>query len=153
MKLPESPYAFFRSLERFVREVDRLAIVRLKKQEPHRRGIHTLLAQIARRQKVSVPLRHLRPAHIEEFPVHPVTRERLTRRASLGARGIPQCARDEDVEAARKLSDGARSARAGRRCRSGTAAVFSDALSPTGRLHGRSARGCERRRTETRGVS
>src|SRR2546426_8054751 len=48
-----------RGLERLVREIHRLAIVRLKEQQSHCRRIHALLAQIARREKVSVPLRHL----------------------------------------------------------------------------------------------
>jgi len=59
-----------------------LAIVRLKKEQPHRGGIDTLFAQIARGEKVSMALRHLRAAHIEKLAVHPMPRERLARRAS-----------------------------------------------------------------------
>src|SRR2546427_8668851 len=58
-----------RRRERFVGEVERLAVMRLPEQQPHRRGVHALLAQIARREKIPEPLRHLRAAHVQELAV------------------------------------------------------------------------------------
>src|SRR5580765_4738542 len=51
--------------------------MRLPEEEPHRRGVHALIAQIARGEKIPEPLRHLRAAHVGELAVQPETRERL----------------------------------------------------------------------------
>src|SRR3989442_15540395 len=53
-------------------------------------------------------------------------------RAPLGAWRIPERARHQDVEAARKLSHRPRSARAGRGCGGSAVVVLSNALSPNG---------------------
>src|SRR5439155_1046408 len=99
MKFAKPPHALLRGLERLVREIHRLAIVRLKKQEPHCRRIHALLAQIARREKVSVPLRHLGAAHVQEFAVYPMARERPARR-SFGLRDFVFVMRKNQIDPA-----------------------------------------------------
>src|SRR6266487_1246863 len=58
-----------------------------------------MLAQIARGEKVAVAFRHLGAAHVEEFPVHPVPRERPARRA-LGLRDFIYMVRKNQIDAA-----------------------------------------------------
>src|SRR2546430_16444533 len=67
VELPQPLHARTRGRERVVGEIQRLAIMRLPEEEPHRRGVHALIAQIARREKIPEPLRHLRAAHVEEL--------------------------------------------------------------------------------------
>src|SRR2546426_12376924 len=52
----------------------------LPEQKPHRRGVHALLAQVARGKEVAEPFRHLAAADVEELAVQPPARERLPRR-------------------------------------------------------------------------
>src|SRR4029077_21128522 len=62
-------------------------------------------------------------------------------RSVLAARRVPERAGHEDVEAVRKFSHGARSARSGCGRGGGAVAVLADALPQGARLHRRSARG------------
>src|SRR3989475_10022257 len=88
-----------RRRERFVGEVERLAVMRLPEQQPHRRGVHALLAQIARREKIPEPLRHLRAAHVQELAVQPEAGERLPRRR-FGLRDLVFVMGEDQVDAA-----------------------------------------------------
>src|SRR2546427_9179168 len=74
--------------------------MRLPEEEPHRRGVHALIAQIARREKIPETLRHLRAAHVEELAVQPEARERLPGRR-FRLRDLVFVMRKDQIDAAR----------------------------------------------------
>src|SRR5205814_1840142 len=90
---------------------------------------------------------------IAKFPTYGRLSQLDKREIKVGSRvgsdEYAQGAWHAEVVTARALSHGARPAGAGCGCGGGAAAVFSDALSPTGRLYGRSARRGEGGRAST----